>query len=156
MRFSLVTCLAVVALSGCLKKIPGTEIDDTTETRSILATVDAYRMGVETRNAQAVIDLADETFRDNGGSSTADDDLEYKTLFTALPARFQKIDDVKLDLSVRRIEFDDNAANARVTYTYTMSFRMPSLSSKMQNETDIKQMFFHRAGERDWKIISGI
>ena len=148
--------LAVVALSGCLKKIPGTDIDDTTETRSILATVDAYRIGVEQRNAQAVIDLADESFRDNGGSSGPDDDLDYKTLFTVLPARFQKIDDVRLDLSVRRIEFDESAGNARVTYTYTMAFRMPSLSSKMQNETDIKQMTLKRVTDKQWKITSGL
>ncbi len=156
MRFALTLTAALLALSGCIKKIPGTDIDDTTETRAIIATVDAYRLGVEQRNAQAVIDLADESFRDNGGSSTPDDDLDYKSLFTTLPARFQKIDDVKLDLSVRRVEFDDSAANARVTYTYTLSFRMPQLSSKMQNETDIKQMTLKRVSDKVWKITSGL
>lgn len=156
MRTSLVM-MAAVALSGCaLHKIPGTDIDDTSDTRAILEVVGKYRNAVEARNTQAIIELADESFRDDGGSATPDDDLEYKTLFSALPARFQRWDDVRLDLSVRRIELNPEASAARVTYSYTMSFRMPSLTQRTQSETDIKQMVLKRAGDKDWKIVSGI
>ncbi|MBI5478342.1 MAG: DUF4440 domain-containing protein [Deltaproteobacteria bacterium] len=156
MRFLVLMAVALAASACAARKIPGTEIDDTSETRAILDVVSKYRRAVESRDAQALIDLADESFRDDGGSADPDDDLDFKSLFTALPGRFQKLDEVKLDVAVRRIELDGDGRVARVTYSYTMSFRMPQLSERTQSETDIKQMALKRVGERDWKIVSGI
>lgn len=152
-----VASLAAVALCGCtVKKIPGTDIDDTSDTRAVLDVVNAYRVAVEHRNVDALIELADESFRDDGGSSGPDDDLDYKTLRTALPARFARIEDLHLDLSVRKVAFDDEAKSARVTYTYTLAFKLPQLSSRAQQENDIKQMTLKRVDEKTWKIVSGI
>lgn len=156
MRIQLAVGLAVV-LSGCMaKKIPGTDIEDNSETRAVLDVLNKYRVAFEKRDSQGIIDLADESFRDDGGSANPEDDLEYKTLFTALPSRFQKIKDVRLDVTVRRIEFDDDRTAARVTYSYQMSFRMPEYTPRTQGDTDIKQMTLKRVGEKDWKITSGI
>jgi hypothetical protein len=142
-----------------MRKIPGTEIDDTTDTRAILDVMTAYRAAVEQRNPQALIDLADPAFRDDGGSSNPDDDLDYATLYTSLANRFQRIEDVRLDMNVRKMEFDDESSGARVTYTYTISFKMPSLSGRTQTDTDIKQMYLKRSVDKEkarWRIISGI
>jgi len=122
----------------------------------VLDVVNRYRQAVEQKNTQAIIDLADESFRDDGGSSTPEDDLDYKSLYTVLPGRFQKVEDVRLDVNVRRIEFDDAQKLARVTYTYTMSFKMPSISDRSRTESDIKQMTLTRVGDKDWRITSGI
>ena len=152
---ALVSC--ALALSACMPhKIPGTDIDDTSDTRAVLDVVNRYRQAVEQRNTQAIIDLADESFRDDGGSSTPEDDLDYKSLYTVLPGRFQKVDEVHLDVNVRKIEFDEGQKLARVTYTYTMSFKMPSISDRSQTESDIKQMTLTRVGDKDWRITSGI
>src|SRR4051812_18028107 len=97
----LTVLLVGALLGGCtVRKIPGTEIDDTDDTRALLDVIETYRKAVETRNAQAILDLADETFHDDGGSASPDDDLDYKTLFTVLPARLSKFDDIKLELAV--------------------------------------------------------
>ena len=152
----LVSLFAVALATGCAAhKIPGTEIDDTSETRAILDVVNQYRTAMESRNAQALIDLADEAFHDDAGSATPEDDLDFKQLYTVLPGRFQKLNDVKLDLSVRKIELDEAQRTARVTYTYNLSFKMPTLTTKPQSETDIKQMTLKRS-EKAWKILSGI
>jgi hypothetical protein len=155
MRIIVLTgCLAVLA--GCsTKKIPGTDIDDTSETRAILDVLTKYRSAVELRNPQALLELADESFRDDGGSAAPDDDLDYRSLHTSLPARMLRFDDIRLDVNVRKVEFDEAQTNAKVTYTYTMSFRMPQYTSRTQSETDIKQMFLKR-GAAGWKITSGI
>lgn len=162
MRFAIVLS-AVVALSGCVRKIPGTEIDDNADSRAILDVMTAYRAAVEQRNPQALIDLADPAFRDDGGSATPDDDLDYQTLYTSLAQRFQRIEDVRLDMNVRRMEFDEGTEAARVTYTYTLSFKMPSLSGRTQTDTDIKQMVLKRSASESgakakarWRIVSGI
>ncbi|MBL8936527.1 MAG: DUF4440 domain-containing protein [Archangium sp.] len=157
---SILLAVGLVALAGCMKKIPGTEIDDTSDSRAILDVMTAYRSAVEQRNAQAIIDLADPAFRDDGGSSGPDDDLDYSTLYTSLATRFQRIEDVRLDMNVRRMEFDEATNAARVTYTYTLSFKMPTLSGRTQTDTDIKQMLLKRTDESNgkarWRIVSGI
>lgn len=146
-----------VGLMGCSpKKIPGTELDDTSDTRAVLDVMQKYRSAVEGRNPDALVKLADASFRDDGGSSSHDDDLEYGNLKEKLSARMVKVSDLHLDLTVRRIEFDDDAKHARVTYSYQMSFKMPEYSARTQSENDIKQMLLKRVGEQEWKITSGI
>jgi hypothetical protein len=149
--------LLALAMSGCMPhKLAGTDIDDTSDTRAVLDVVNLYRAAVERRNAQAVIDLTDESFRDDGGSVNPDDDLDYKALYTVLPGRLLKLRDVKLDLTVRRIEFDDDSKKARVTYSYQLTFKVPEYTPRTQTENDIKQMTLKRVGENAWKITSGI
>ena len=124
----------------------------------ILSVMEQYRKAVETRNSQTIVDLADPTFRDDGGSAAPDDDLEYSQLFTVLPARLSRMDDIKVEIAVRKIEVDRELGTARATYTYNTSFRLPGLNSKPQSESDIKQMTFNLAdkSKRTWKITSGI
>ncbi|MBS1152906.1 MAG: putative lipoprotein, partial [Myxococcaceae bacterium] len=135
------TTIAVLVLSllvACTpKKIPGTEIDDNDDTRAILAVMEEYRKAVETKNAQTIVDLADPTFKDDGGSAALDDDLEYSQLFTVLPARLSKMDEIKVEVSVRKIEIDRELGTARATYTYNTSFRLPGMNPKPQSESDI-------------------
>lgn len=151
------TALLVLALTGCApKKIPGTDLDDTTETRAVIDVLQKYRDAVEKKNIDALTKLADESFRDDGGSSTPDDDLDYASLAPKLSARMSKVADLKLDVTVRRIEFDSEGKVARVTYSYQLSFRMPEYSGRTQSENDIKQMMLKRVGDQEWKITSGI
>jgi hypothetical protein len=149
--------LIVAVATGCsIKKIPGTEIDDNVDTRAILSVIDAYRKAVESKNTQTLIDLADESFKDDGGSSTPDDDHDYKSLHTKLPAELSRVDDLRLDINVRKIDIDKALDIATATYTYTITFRMPSLTTVAKSEADIKQMHFRRVKEHTWKIVSGI
>ncbi len=146
-----------VALSACApKKIPGTDIDDTTETQAILEVVRKYRTAVEARNVEGIYQLVDPSFRDDGGSAHPDDDLDYKSLKDRLTNRMSKVTDMKLEVTVRRIEFDTEDKMARVTYSYQVSFKMPEYSSRTQSENDIKQMLLKRVDENEWKIASGI
>jgi len=147
----------VLALTGCSpKKIPGTDLDDTSETRAVIDVLQRYRMAVEAKNTSALVQLTDESFRDDGGSSAPDDDLDYATLPAKLAQRMAKISDLKLDVTVKRIEFDSDEKMARVTYSYQLSFKMPEYSNRTQSENDIKQMLLKRVGDQEWKITSGI
>jgi hypothetical protein len=156
MRPALLLLVLAVSLGCMAKKIPGTDIDDTSDTRGVVETLNKYRAAVEKKDSNELIGLFDESFRDDGGTSSADDDLDFARLRTALPQRFERWEDIRLDMNVRKVEFDEGSANARVTYTYTVSFRMPSLSQKTQTETDIKQMTLKRVSRDGWKITSGI
>ena len=146
---------AVAAMAcGCAAhRIPGTDIEDNPDTRAILLVLERYRVAVETKDSNTLIGLVSPSFKDNAGTATPDDDLDYSSLQKSLPQRFAKIDDVHLDVNVRKIEL--KADNASVIYYYTMSFRMPSLSPKVRTESDIKQMLLRRE-QGQWKITSGV
>ncbi len=153
---ALVACSLLVGCSA--KKIPGTEIDDNDDTRQILAVMEQFRKAMETKDAQTILDLSDESFKDDGGSAGPEDDLDYKQLFTLLPARMSQFADVKLEVSVRKIEIDRELGTARATYTWNSNFKLPTLNPKPQSESDIKQMTFLLAdkSKRLWKITSGL
>ncbi len=146
-----------LSFSACPpKKIPGTDIDDTADTQAILAVIRKYKVAVEGRNPEGIHQLCDKSFSDDGGSALPDDDLDYDTLRDRLRKRMENVTDVKLELTVRRVEFDTEEKFARVTYSYQVSFKMPGYSSRTQSENDIKQMLLKRTAENDWKIASGI
>jgi hypothetical protein len=157
MRSAIVFSLLALATTGCApRKIPGTELDDTSETRAVIDVLQKFRAAVEKKDADAIVKMADKSFRDDGGSSNPDDDLDYASLGPKLAARMAKMSNVKLDVTVRRIEFDDESKMARVTYSYQVSFSLPEYTSRTQRENDIKQMLLKRVGEDEWKIASGI
>ena len=93
----LIPLLLLVVATGCApRKIPGTDLDDTDDTRAVLDVLQKYRSAVEKKDTDTIVKLADETFRDDGGSANPDDDLDYASLGPKLTARLAKIANVKL------------------------------------------------------------
>jgi hypothetical protein len=158
MRFkSLVTPALFLLLEACApKRIPGTDIVDTTDTRAILNIVERYRSAVESRDSDGVLKLVSMTFKDDGGTATPEDDLDYQALQKKLPERFAKLEDVHLDLSIRKVSVNEDTGKASVIYYYNMSFKMPGLSSRARSESEIKQMWLKREKGGEWKITSGV
>jgi len=151
---SLSLCLTLLVACGA-RRIPGTEIEDNDDTRAILKVMEQYRAALEARDAQGVLNLLSDSFKDEGGSSKAEDRMDLATLQKKLPSELAKVEDVKLDLSVRKIEIFSETSTASAVYTYNLSFRMPRLNNKPQSESEIKQMWFKR-DKGQWKISSGI
>ncbi|HYR55449.1 MAG TPA: DUF4440 domain-containing protein [Myxococcaceae bacterium] len=156
MKMRLLTLLILTFLAGCgARRIPGTEIEDNDDTRAILKVMEMYRSAIEARDAPGVLRLISESFKDEGGTSQPEDRMDYKDLQKKLPAQLSKLEDVKLDLNIRKIEIHRDTSMASAVYTYNLSFRMPRLSNKPKSESEIKQMWFRR-DKGEWKIASGI
>ena len=67
--------LLVLALTGCMpKKIPGTDLDDTSETRAVIDVMQKYRVAVEAKDTGAILKLTDESFRDDGAEPLGQDE----------------------------------------------------------------------------------
>lgn len=144
----------VLAATACTpRRIPGTQIDDTEESRAILAVMEKYRTAVEGRDPTVVVELASQNFNDEGGTSDPDDDVQFANLEQALKERFSRIDNVNLAIDVRSIAVKDNQAEA--IYYYTLRYDMPGLANARQSASDLKKMTFERV-EDQWKIVSGI
>ena len=159
LRKLLVVAVGIAAVGCAPKKIPGTDINDNDDTRAILDLIESYRRAFEKKDAQTIVALLDEGFREDGGSSTPDDDIEFKNAGPKLATIFNTAEDIRLEMSVRKIEFDDKMVKARAVYTWNSTFKLPSLTNRPQSESEIKQMTFRRPDNRKktaWRITSGI
>jgi ketosteroid isomerase-like protein len=156
MKLRLLSSLILTLLVGCgARRIPGTEIEDNDDTRAILKVMELYRAAIEARDAPGVLRLISESFKDEGGTSQPEDRMNYADLQKKLPVQLAKLEDVKLDLNIRKIEIHRETSMASAVYTYNLSFRLPRLSNKPKSESEIKQMWFRR-DNGVWKIASGI
>jgi hypothetical protein len=150
-RLALLFFLAGVALAGCgPHHIPGTDLEDTGDTRAIIDTITRYNSALEARDANAIIALVDPQFHDNAGTLTPEDDIDIQRLRTVLPQRLAKLQDVAVRMEIKSIEVKGDRATA--VYTWVSQFK---LNGKPMTESDIKKMDLRR-GPDGWKILSGI
>ena len=144
-------CLIVVAAAGCgPHRLPGTDLEDTGDTRAIIDTITRYNSALEARDANAIIALVDPQFHDNAGTLTPEDDIDIQRLRTVLPQRLAKLQDVAVRMEIKSIEVKGDRATA--VYTWVSQFK---LNGKAMTESDIKRMDLRRTAE-GWKILSGI
>lgn len=153
-RFLALSVLSLLAACAP-KRIPGTEIDDTKDTRAILQVMERYRAAVEARDANAIQAMVSPDFREDAGTpSDPEDDLHAHNLAPYLEGLFQQLQAPKVELSVRRVNVrSDNLATA--IYYWNASWRMPGLNARPQKESELEQMVL-RKEDGQWKILSGI
>ena len=143
--------LIVVAAAGCgPHRIPGTDLEDTGDTRAIIDTIARYNSALEARDANAILALVDPEFRDNAGTLTPEDDIDIQRLHTVLPQRLAKLQDVAVRIEIKTIDIKGDQAQA--VYTWVSQFK---LNGKPRTESDIKRMELRRRAD-GWKIVSGI
>lgn len=152
-RFLALSVLSL--LVGCAsKRIPGTEIEDTSDTRAILQVMEQYRAALEARDSATIQALVTKDFREDAGTpSEPDDDLTAANLAPYLENLFKALQSPKVELDVRRVQVREDIGAA--VYYWKASWRMPGLSSKPQRESELEQMVFRRE-DGQWKILSGI
>lgn len=151
MRRALLLLILLAAALGCgPRRIPGTELEDTGDTRAIIETIARYNSSLEARDANGILALVDPGFRDNAGTLTPDDDIDIERLRTVLPQRLAKLQDVAVRIEIKTIDVKGDKASA--VYTWVSQFKF---GGKSMTESDIKRMELRR-GPDGWKILSGI
>jgi len=154
MNFRFLLIVPLLLAAACApRRIPGTEIADTDDSRAVLAIMERYRSALEARDAKAIQALVSEDFKEDGGTESPDDDLTYANLPIHMSNLFQKLDKPKVDISVRRVDIQDDTATA--IYYWNASWRMPSLTTRPQSDSELEQMVLKRING-EWKIVSGI
>jgi uncharacterized protein (TIGR02246 family) len=155
MNVRLLLLCAPLLLGACAARtIPGTQIADNRDTRSIIQVMERYRTALEARDAEAILRLVSPSFRDNVGTHTPEDDLTYENLPEALPALFAKLESPRVDLDIRQVEVRRDGT-ATVIYHWNASWRMPTLGGKPQRESELEQMVLQRE-DGQWRIVSGL
>jgi len=152
---SLAVTLAVFALAcATTHHIPGTNIDDTPDTRAVVAAIDLYRQAAERRDAPAVLALVSTKYFDDAGTPDPADDIDYPQLVKRLTADYAKITSLKLDIGVRGVEIKGDRAAAYVFYDE--HFRIQTKTTEVaKSATDIQRMQLVRE-DGHWKFVSGL
>ena len=146
---------ALLVFSACGPRyIPGTQINDTQDTRAIIDVMERYRSAVEARDAKTIQELVSPSFRDNAGTEDPTDDLTADNLPQALPMLFKQLDAPRLELDVRRVDVKPDGW-ATVVYYWNASWRAPHVLEKSQRDAELEQMVFQRESGK-WLIVSGI
>jgi hypothetical protein len=149
-RLSLLAAPLVGLLACGPHRIPGTDLEDNGDTRAIIDVMQKYNNALVAKDAGAILDLVDPTFRDTGGTLTPEDDLDYAKLKSVLPQRLARLNDIALKMDIKTIDVKGDLASA--VYTWVSSFK---LANRSFTESDIKRMDFRRTAS-GWKILSGI
>lgn len=155
--FTLSRCaLLVLALAaGCAaRRIPGTEIPDTSDTRSVLSSLESYRQAAERRDAKAVAGLASPRYFDNAGTPDPGDDLDFERLAKRLEDDYRRVVALRLDLSVKRIEVDGDRAAVYVFYDEHYRIATPA-GEVAKQASDSHRMVLAREGAT-WRFLSGL
>jgi ketosteroid isomerase-like protein len=147
--------LAALALAGCTPAlIPGTPVTDTTDNRAVYGVVRAYATALQAKDAAAVLALVAPDYFDNAGTPSPDDDLDRAALEKALPADLARVDSVKVEVGVKKIEVTGDTATADLYYD--AYFRVVTANGPVaRRDNDLHQMRLKRVG-KDWKIVSGL
>jgi len=156
--FRLLSCLAVsamVVIGGCSpKRIPGTDIDDSADTRAVVATVDAYRKAAENRDAPAVLALVSTKYLDDSGTSDPGDDVDYETLRKHISDDYARLTVIRLEIAIKRIEVEGDHASVYVFYDARYRIRTNAGEVPKQS-SDVHRMQLVRE-QAAWHFVSGL
>ncbi len=155
MTSRLLAALAAATLAACAPSlIPGTNVQDTKANREVYGVLKAYVEAMQKKDAAAVLALTAPDYFDNAGTPTPEDDLDRASLERALAGDLSKVDSLKLELGVKKIEVDGEQAMADVYYDNYFRVVIPG-GAVPKRESDLHRMVFRRVG-KDWKIVSGL
>jgi hypothetical protein len=146
---------ALLLLAACAAhRIPGTEIADSEENRAVFALVQAYAEALQRKDAAALLALASPDYFDNGGTADPADDMDFARLEQTLPADLAKLESLRVEVQVRNIIVEKDAAVAELWSDGW--YRIQTAQGVIpRRDQDLHRM---RLVRRDgaWKVISGL
>jgi ketosteroid isomerase-like protein len=147
--------LLLAAAAACsAKRLPGTDIRETEDTKAIYSVVEAYVRAMNARDAAAVLAQVAPDYYDDAGTPEPRDDLDRPALERALAEGFAKVDSPKLSLTLRKIEAQGDAGFAEVFYDSFYRVQTPA-GPVARRDSDVHRIRLKRV-EGAWKISGGL
>jgi len=148
--------LLALAFAACAPRLlPGTEIEETRDTRAIYDTLVAYRDAMNRRDAGAVLALAAPDYFDDAGTPQPQDDVDRAILEKRLPEDLGKLETLRLELTVRRIEVQGDKAVAEVFYDGWYLVKTPVGKDVPRRDSDLHRMALRKVQGR-WLFTNGL
>jgi hypothetical protein len=146
---------SVLLLAACAgRQIPGTSVADTEENRSVHAVVAAYADALQRKDAAALLALASPEYFDNAGTADPGDDMDFARLEQTLPADLGKLESLRIQVELRGITVEGDAAVAELWTDGWYRIQTPQ-GVVPRRDQDLHRM---RLVRRDgaWKIVAGM
>ncbi len=153
-RSAAAALLALLAGACTPRLLPGTQIEETRQTRPIYDVVKGYAEAMQKKDAAAVLALVAPDYFDTAGTPGPEDDIDRAALEKALAADLARVDSLKLDLGIKKITVKDDEASAEIYYDGYFRVVTPG-GPVPKRESDLHRMTFKRIGGA-WKIASGL
>ncbi len=151
-----------LALVGCAQTIPNTTVEDTADNRSVVSFMESYRKAMEERDVRRLMEMASPQYLDDNGTPSGADDIDYDTLRENLALWAQRVDDVRYDISYRRITYaPGDKVYVEVRYGGSFHISRPATedeqwSRRLSNHRLILQKLPEAEGEDEFRILSGM
>ena len=162
LRHALLALLAVLVVAGCAKTIPNTTVEDNAENRAVVAFMEEYRKAMEERDVRRLLELASPHYLDDNGTPGGADDVDFETLRENLTLWAQRVDDVRYDISYRRISYTtDDKVYVEVRYGGSFHIQRPATedeqwSRRLSNHRMVLQRVPDDEGDEQFRILSGM
>jgi hypothetical protein len=148
--------LLVVLAAACGPRLlPGTDIPEDKDTRAVYDELLQYKAAMNARDAAAILALAAPDYFDNQGTPEPDDDVDRTILERQLPETLARIDAIRMDFTIRKIEIRGDAAIAEVFYDNWYRVKTPDDKIVPRRDSDLNQIRFRRVGAK-WLITGGL
>jgi ketosteroid isomerase-like protein len=152
----LLALLLLLGVVGCSppKRLPGTDIRETPDTRAIYSVLEAYVNALNARDPAGVLAHVAPDYLDGAGTPEATDDLDRAQLERAIVEDLGRVDSTKLAVTLRKIEVQGDTAFAEVFYDSYYRVRTESRVVP-RRDSDVHRIQLRRV-DGEWKITSGL
>jgi ketosteroid isomerase-like protein len=154
-RSAALTVLALAALACAPRRIPGTEIRETADTRAIFDSVRTYGQAMQEEDVKGVLALVAPDYFDTSGTPDPVDDMDAARLADAIRSDFDHVEGLRLELTIRDIRVEGDRGFAEVFYDAWYRVQTPQ-GTIPRRDSDLHRISFRRVQKGDWKIVSGL
>jgi hypothetical protein len=152
MRRIAIACLLAAACSH--NTLPGTNIPDNPQTRSVLYTFGRYKNALEARDASAILALTAATYSDHGDPARGVPPADYSTVEQKLRTDFAKVTGIRLEATLKDLQVRDTEARLDYFQVLRYAVAVPG-GERWKSESDDARMSFVKVQDQ-WKIASGL
>lgn len=156
MNRRLALAITLLAAAACApKRIPGTDIQDTSENRAVYKVVEDVVNAINKRDAGTVLANVSPDYFDDAGTPEPTDDLDRERLEKSMAADFGKVEGSKLAVTIRKIEVTEGAT-AFVEVFYDSYYRVQTPAGPVpRRDSDVHRMRLKKI-EGAWKVAAGL
>jgi hypothetical protein len=136
--------------------IPNTDVEDTPDTRDVVAFVEKYRSAVMARDTGKLLALASKDYYDDMGTPQGDDDVDLEGLRERLTATFgPELLSVHYDIRYRDVVFLHT--KVLVDYTYIGRFRISATDgARWERRLSDNRLVLAKTNKGGYAILSGM
>lgn len=145
--------LVAAACGSSAQTIPGTQIPDTRENQAIIDRVEAYRLAMERRDAEALVLMASENYREQ--AQALGDDYGFEGLQDRLSERLREVEDIRYSLRYRDIQHQGDRAYVRVVIDASFTMEDARGEEVREDMQDQNEFVLEWSGE-NWMFVSGM